>query len=82
MSRGSRFGPLGKKLVMLGNAQHRALRLRTVELIDASTAMARRSMFDEISLGLEPSGWLREAPDLIKVIADSALVTPLGRKLP
>ena len=35
MPRGSRFGPLGKKLVIVGNAQHGALRLRVVELIRA-----------------------------------------------
>jgi hypothetical protein len=27
------FSPLGEKLVIVGNAQHRALRLRVVELI-------------------------------------------------
>jgi len=35
MSGGARFSPLGKKLVIVGNAQHRALRLRVVELIRA-----------------------------------------------
>src|SRR2546422_11338481 len=35
MSQGARFSPLGKKLVIVGNAQHRALRLRVVELIRA-----------------------------------------------
>jgi hypothetical protein len=35
MSRRARFSPLGKKLVIVGNAQHRALRLRVVELIRA-----------------------------------------------
>ena len=35
MPRGSRFGPLDKKLVIVGNAQHGALRLRVVELIRA-----------------------------------------------
>src|SRR6516165_2703762 len=37
MPRGSRFGPLGKKLVIVGNAQHGALRLRVVELIPTQT---------------------------------------------
>ena|SRR6266581_5947070 len=36
MSQGARFSPLGKKLVIVGNAQHRALRLRVVELIRAA----------------------------------------------
>jgi hypothetical protein len=39
MSGGSRFGPLGKKLVILGNAQHRAPRLNIVELIRAGACL-------------------------------------------
>ena len=39
MPRGSRFGPLGKKLVIVGNAQHGALRLRVVELIRAGAGL-------------------------------------------
>ena len=39
MPRGSRFGPLGKKLVIAGNAQHGALTLRVVELIHAGAGL-------------------------------------------
>jgi hypothetical protein len=66
MPRGSRFGPLGKKLVIVGNAQHGALRLRVVELIRAGAGFLGAVSFRKDRLAISPA---------VAILADGPALT-------